>query len=318
VEDRNFEIRKDVLKYDEVMNEQRKIIYRRRQQILDGGDLHAEAQDAFESNVERIIALNCPGEYVEQWDLPELLVSAQSFFPTTLTLEDLQQCVTLDELRGLLLDAVEELYAAKEESIGEEGLREIERRVMLSVIDQHWREHLYEMDYLREGINLRAMGQRDPLSEWQREGFDMFEAMIGLIEDDFVRYVTHLQIVVDEPAPSRPVRRDRRRERARRDGRDDARRGTRRCRLARSGARSRRPAAGQGRKDPWSQRALLLRKRQEVQALSRPVTPAASVRRSRRARRGSVDRRAMVHGRRMVPARATPFVPIEGSHARFH
>jgi preprotein translocase subunit SecA len=205
VEDRNFEIRKDVLKYDEVMNEQRKIIYRRRQQILDGGDLHAEAQDAFESNVERIIALNCPGEYVEQWDLPELLVSAQSFFPTTLTLEDLQQCVTLDELRGLLLDAVEELYAAKEESIGEEGLREIERRVMLSVIDQHWREHLYEMDYLREGINLRAMGQRDPLSEWQREGFDMFEAMIGLIEDDFVRYVTHLQIVVDEPAPSRPA-----------------------------------------------------------------------------------------------------------------
>ena len=86
----------------------------------------------------------------------------------------------------------------KEESIGSDNLLDIERRVMLSVIDQHWREHLYEMDYLQEGINLRAMGQRDPLAEWQREGFDMFEAMMGMIEDDFVRYVFHLQVVVDE------------------------------------------------------------------------------------------------------------------------
>src|SRR5207247_8075103 len=86
----------------------------------------------------------------------------------------------------------------KEASVGADTLRDIERRVMLSVIDQHWREHLYEMDYLQEGINLRAMGQQDPLSEWQREGFDMFEAMMGLIEDDFVQYVFHLQVVVDE------------------------------------------------------------------------------------------------------------------------
>ena len=97
------------------------------------------------------------------------------------------------------------MYEEKEQSIGEETLREIERRVMLSVIDQHWREHLYEMDYLQEGINLRAMGQQDPLVEWQREGFDMFEAMMGQIEEDFVRYVFHLQVVVDEE-PRRPVR----------------------------------------------------------------------------------------------------------------
>jgi len=96
-------------------------------------------------------------------------------------------------------------YEAKEESIGAETLREIERRVMLSIIDQHWREHLYEMDYLREGINLRAMGQRDPLAEWQREGFDMFEAMMGGIEDDFVRYVSHLQVVT-ETEPQTQVR----------------------------------------------------------------------------------------------------------------
>ena len=98
----------------------------------------------------------------------------------------------------LLLDDATALYAEKEESIGAETLRDIERRVMLSVIDQHWREHLYEMDYLQEGINLRAMGQQDPLSEWQREGFDMFEAMMGQIEDDFVRYAFHLQVVVDD------------------------------------------------------------------------------------------------------------------------
>src|SRR5204862_3578986 len=93
-------------------------------------------------------------------------------------------------------------YEAKELQIGSDQLREIERRVMLSVIDQHWREHLYEMDYLREGINLRAMGQQDPLAEWQREGFDMFEAMMEGIKDDFVRYVFRLQVVIDEePRP---------------------------------------------------------------------------------------------------------------------
>jgi preprotein translocase subunit SecA len=95
------------------------------------------------------------------------------------------------------------MYEAKEDSIGKETLREIERRVMLSIIDQLWREHLYEMDYLREGINLRAMGQRDPLSEWQREGFDMFEAMMGEVEDNFVRYVSHLEVVAEEaPRPA--------------------------------------------------------------------------------------------------------------------
>ena len=100
-------------------------------------------------------------------------------------------------------DALEQ-YDAKEEQIGAEQLREIERRVMLSVIDQHWREHLYEMDYLREGINLRAMGQQDPLAEWQREGFDMFEAMMESIKDDFVRYIFRLEVVADDaPAPAR-------------------------------------------------------------------------------------------------------------------
>ncbi len=109
-----------------------------------------------------------------------------------------------DALVELLVDDALELYETKEQSIGADNLREIERRVMLSVIDQHWREHLYEMDYLREGINLRAMGQKDPLAEWQREGFDMFEAMMGQIEDDFVHYVSHLQVATVADAPQAP------------------------------------------------------------------------------------------------------------------
>jgi preprotein translocase subunit SecA len=98
----------------------------------------------------------------------------------------------------VLTDDAVELYEQKEQTIGSDALREIERRVMLSVIDQHWREHLYEMDYLREGINLRAMGQKDPLAEWQREGFDMFSAMMAGVQDNFVRYVSHLQVVADD------------------------------------------------------------------------------------------------------------------------
>ena len=131
-----------------------------------------------------------------------LLDDARTHFPTRVTKEQLDDAGDSQAMEELLLDDATALYAEKEESIGAETLRDIERRVMLSVIDQHWREHLYEMDYLQEGINLRAMGQQDPLSEWQREGFDMFEAMMGQIEDDFVQYVFHLQVVVDEQPQS--------------------------------------------------------------------------------------------------------------------
>jgi preprotein translocase subunit SecA len=206
VEDRNFEIRKDVLKYDEVMNEQRKVIYQRRQQILDGEDLRDEAFGAIEDTIEGLLTMFCPGEFPEEWDLPEFLRNLQLTMPTDATQAQLDECTHIDQLRDLVLGEALAKYEAKEESIGKETLREIERRVMLSVIDQHWREHLYEMDYLREGINLRAMGQRDPLAEWQREGYDMFEAMMAQIDDDFVRYVTHLQIVAEETP--RPVQSD--------------------------------------------------------------------------------------------------------------
>jgi len=198
VEGRNFEIRKDVLKYDEVMNEQRKIIYRRRQQILDGEDLRDAALDAIDSAINRLVDQYCGGEFVEEWNTEGLLEDARTHFPTRVTKEQLDQSGDTQAMTELLLADATSLYEEKEQSVGIETLRDIERRVMLSVIDQHWREHLYEMDYLQEGINLRAMGQQDPLSEWQREGFDMFEAMMGQIEDDFVQYVFHLQVVVDD------------------------------------------------------------------------------------------------------------------------
>jgi preprotein translocase subunit SecA len=202
VEDRNFEIRKNVLKYDEVMNEQRKIVYRRRQQILDGEDLSAEAIEAIESALSRLVGEYCVGEFYEDWDVPGLLDAARLYYPARVTKEQVDELLGREAIEELFVEDATVLYQEKADAVGAEMLRDIERRVMLSVIDQHWREHLYEMDYLQEGINLRAMGQQDPLSEWQREGFDMFEAMMGQIEDDFVRYVFHLQVVVDEePRP---------------------------------------------------------------------------------------------------------------------
>jgi len=139
-------------------------------------------------------------------------------YPTRITREQLDQCSHRDMLVVLFTDDAVELYDAKESMIGAENLREIERRVMLSMIDQHWREHLYEMDYLREGINLRAMGQKDPLAEWQREGFDMFEAMMGQIQDQFVAYVSHLQVAAVEEAPRGPRHRADALQRRRRPG----------------------------------------------------------------------------------------------------
>src|SRR4051812_5044788 len=205
VEDRNFEIRKDVLKYDEVMNEQRKIIYRRRQQILDGGDLRDDSLAAIEGAIDHVVKTSCgDGDFSDDWDIDELMVTTSDVFPTRVTRDQIAELPNPEAVFELLHGDAVEQYEAKEEAIGEETLREIERRVMLSVIDQKWREHLYEMDYLREGINLRAMGQRDPLAEWQREGFDMFEAMMEGTKDDFVRYIFRLEVVADD-AP-RPVR----------------------------------------------------------------------------------------------------------------
>jgi preprotein translocase subunit SecA len=198
VEGRNFEIRKDVLKYDEMMNEQRKVIYKRRQQILDGEELGETANEAIANAIGRLVDSFCTGEFTEGWDIPGLLEATAAYFPTSVTKEQLDDIYVVGDIEQVLIDDAENVYREKEDKVGAEALRDIERRVMLSVIDQYWREHLYEIDYLFEGIHYRQIGQLDPLAEWQREGFNMFEAMMGQIEDDFVRYAFHLQVVVDE------------------------------------------------------------------------------------------------------------------------
>jgi len=199
VESRNFEIRKDVLKYDEVMNQQRKIIYERRQQILDGEDLGEEAQRIIQDVVIRLTKVYCDGNYPETWNIESLMKDAGNYYPISLSVEKISSLSSISELQELIVEDALNSYLSKESVLGSERLREIERRVMLDVIDQHWREHLYEMDYLREGINLRAMGQRDPVTEWQREGFQMFESMMEVVENDFVQFVMKLEIVREEP-----------------------------------------------------------------------------------------------------------------------
>jgi preprotein translocase subunit SecA len=199
VEQRNAEIRKNVLKYDEVMNEQRKVIYKRRDQILEGADLREEAIEYLADAIESVIGTYCVSDYAEEWDLPGLVAEVQLYWPSSVTAEQLtDRCSTTDELYELLMGEAQGYYEQREEEIGSEIMREVERQIMLQIIDTKWREHLYEMDYLQEGIHLRAMGQVDPLVEWQREGFDMFGQMMHGIAQDFVKYIMHAQVSVTQ------------------------------------------------------------------------------------------------------------------------
>ena len=200
VEQRNGEIRKNVLKYDEVMNEQRKVIYMRRDQILDGLDLHAAAMEYLSDAVDSLIASYCVSEADDEWDLDGLTRELATYWPTTVAVSLLEQASSTDNIYDLVMADAAVFYKQREEQLGETVMREIERQVMLRIIDQRWREHLEEMDYLQEGINLRAMGQKDPLTEWQREGYDMFGSLMKGIAQDFVKYVMHVEVVSDDAA----------------------------------------------------------------------------------------------------------------------
>jgi preprotein translocase subunit SecA len=198
VEQRNAEIRKNVLKYDEVMNEQRKVIYARRDEILGESDLRDETLEGLAEVVDELITTHCTGDFGEEWDIETLLVEVATYWPTELTAEQIGEAVGTDGVYDLLIGEATAFYEAREEELGDEAMREMERQVALRLIDQHWREHLHEMDYLQEGINLRALGQKDPLVEWQREGFDMFGKMMRSIARDQVKYVMHVQVVKEE------------------------------------------------------------------------------------------------------------------------
>jgi preprotein translocase subunit SecA len=200
VEARNAEIRKNVLKYDEVYNQQRKVIYARRMQVLDGEDLRDETLQLIESALEDSVDTFCTSDYPEDWDLDGLLAEVTTYYPTKFTADELKEAATREQLTDSFVNEANAYYEAREIELGEELLRELERRIMLQIIDQHWVEHLSAMDYLNEGIGLRAMGQKDPLVEWQREGFEMFGKMMESIDADYVKYVMHVQVVVEEPA----------------------------------------------------------------------------------------------------------------------
>jgi preprotein translocase subunit SecA len=208
VEQRNAEIRKNVLKYDEVMNEQRKVIYKRRDQILDAADLRDEALEYLAEAVDSVISTFCVSDYAEEWDLDGLLPEIGQYWPTTATVDELRALHGTDEVYERLMTEATAHYEQREAELGPETMREVERQVMLRIIDQKWREHLYEMDYLQEGIGLRAMGQKDPLIEWQREGYQMFGQMMQSIAQDFVRYVMHAEVSVAQQAERQPQVRD--------------------------------------------------------------------------------------------------------------
>ena len=202
VEQRNAETRKNVLKYDEVMNEQRKVVYKLRDQVLEGADLREDALEYLEQAVDAMVTEYCVADVEEEWDLGGLITELQATWPTELTVAALGGYSEVNDITEVLLAEGIERFESREVELGAETMRDVERQVMLRIIDQRWREHLYEMDYLKEGINLRAMGQRDPLTEWQREGYEMFGELMDTVSRDFVRYVMHVQVVVNEPAPA--------------------------------------------------------------------------------------------------------------------
>ena len=206
VEGRNFEIRKHVLDYDDVMNQQREVIYSQRRQVLMGENLKENILDMLESGVDASIAMvSGESQYPEDWDLESLLEYVEGFFLPNhnLTAEQLAK-LSKGEIRELFLDEAGKIYAQREEVFGSEVMREIERAVMLQMVDSKWMDHLDAMDQLREGIGLRAYGQKDPLVEYKFEAFDMFSQMITAIQEDIVRYVLRVSPAVVEEPQERP------------------------------------------------------------------------------------------------------------------
>ena len=194
VEAKNAEARKNVLKYDEVMNEQRKVIYQRRANILEGEDLRDETIEAISEVVDRLVETHASGEHPESWDVDSLETEVASYWPTELDADRFAEEPSNGALYETLAAEAIERYEDREEVLTEPVMRQVERQIMMRLIDQRWRDHLYEMDYLREGIHLRAMGQRDPATEWQREGFEMFGQMMSSINSEFARYIMHVEV----------------------------------------------------------------------------------------------------------------------------
>ena len=202
VEQQNFEIRKNVLKYDEVLNKQRQVIYEERRQVLEGEDLSPQIKEFIEETIRAYVLAATSEGYPEQWDLDQLLNALRNLYPVAVSIEALKQqnggSIDQEILLEAFLKDVNQAYETREALLTSKVMRELERQVVLSVLDRKWREHLYEMDYLQEGIGLRAMGQRDPLVEYQKEGYDLFVAMMDAIKEQVVGFVFNAQVQVQE------------------------------------------------------------------------------------------------------------------------
>lgn len=202
VESRNYEIRKNVLKYDDVMNKQRTVIYSERQAVLKGEDIHKDILRFISDTVESYIkGANKGSEKPKDWDWEGLFKALNTVIPTKVDEDEVRKIVgglkgakAVEAVRDLIVEDARQQYGEMEETIGETGLRDLERRVVLAVLDRKWREHLYEMDYLKDGIGLRGMGQRDPLVEYQREGYQMYNSMIEAIKEETVQLLFHIDI----------------------------------------------------------------------------------------------------------------------------
>ncbi len=204
VESLNFDMRKDVLKYDDVMNKQREIIYAERREVLEGRDIHPLILTFIEETISGYVAGATQTGEPEEWDFPKFFTALKNLYPTKLTINDLItevgsiSAINAKYLQQKILTDIKSAYQVREETLGVEVLHELERKIFLSVLDRKWREHLYEMDYLQEGIGLRAMAQRDPLVEYQREGYDLFMAMMEAIKEEVVGFIFNVEVEINQ------------------------------------------------------------------------------------------------------------------------
>ncbi|HIE21684.1 MAG TPA: preprotein translocase subunit SecA, partial [Acidimicrobiia bacterium] len=204
VESQNFEIRKNVLKYDEVMNRQREVVYNWRRSILEG----TAGEDLVGDWIADVVAATVEAEFSDEipkseWDWDALKQELEQLYPTKIDVSKFEGSYDIDDVIDFAVDEALVRYEEREQELGTDVMRRVERSVMLSVIDNKWQEHLAEMDYLRAGIGLRAMGQRDPLSEYQREGYEMFSEMVTSVKRDAVRYLFHVQLAQPQTQPKR-------------------------------------------------------------------------------------------------------------------
>jgi preprotein translocase subunit SecA len=207
VEDQNFLQRKRVLEYDDVMNQQREIIYEYRDRILEGQDISDVARSQIADAIERLCGEYMQGEYQEDWDLDELFTQLEQIYPVSYDPDDIGEGEGREAFVEKLREDVVDAYNEREEELGDELMRALERYMLLQIIDNRWREHLHDMDYLREGIHLRGFAQIDPLVAYKNEGFEMFTELMNNIWDEFARYIFNVEVSVEQEQPQQPAQR---------------------------------------------------------------------------------------------------------------